>query len=315
MYCDPPYAPLSRTASFATTRPAAFTALDQRPGCRRRSWRRPSRSRLCCCRIRARRRSCPDLRRPGENRPACRSRVPARRAINSRAARRGPVDEIIVTNARARRLDERARSRMPRSPRREAQSQRPKNGFAAPLLAPRCAWTVIALSGRWALRASPMPRLPIPLPAPVGPASLRRRAKVAELADAPDLGSGTRKGMGVRVPPFAPFDSAVGSRRSALAQAELEAPTRPGSGSLAEVARRERGSPIELRALSMKTEFTDVTETQKTITIEIPTEVVDAEIDRVARATRSRRGSPASVPARCPPRSSSSASGTRSSTT
>ena len=29
-------------------------------------------------------------------------------------------------------------------------------------------------------------------------------AKVAELADAPDLGSGTRKGMWVRVPPFAP---------------------------------------------------------------------------------------------------------------
>ena len=28
-------------------------------------------------------------------------------------------------------------------------------------------------------------------------------AKVAELADAPDLGFGTRKGMGVRVPPFA----------------------------------------------------------------------------------------------------------------
>src|SRR6202023_2083136 len=29
-------------------------------------------------------------------------------------------------------------------------------------------------------------------------------AKVAELADAPDLGSGSRKAMGVRVPPFAP---------------------------------------------------------------------------------------------------------------
>ena len=28
-------------------------------------------------------------------------------------------------------------------------------------------------------------------------------AKVAELADAPDLGSGSRKAMGVRVPPFA----------------------------------------------------------------------------------------------------------------
>jgi hypothetical protein len=30
------------------------------------------------------------------------------------------------------------------------------------------------------------------------------RARVAELADAPDLGSGSRKAMGVRVPPFAP---------------------------------------------------------------------------------------------------------------
>ena len=29
------------------------------------------------------------------------------------------------------------------------------------------------------------------------------RAKVAELADAPDLGSGSRKAMGVRLPPFA----------------------------------------------------------------------------------------------------------------
>jgi trigger factor len=33
----------------------------------------------------------------------------------------------------------------------------------------------------------------------------------------------------------------------------------------------------------MKTEFTDVTETQKTITIEIPSDVVDAEINKVAR--------------------------------
>ena len=32
-------------------------------------------------------------------------------------------------------------------------------------------------------------------------------AKVAELADAPDLGSGSRKAMGVRLPPFASFDS------------------------------------------------------------------------------------------------------------
>ena len=33
----------------------------------------------------------------------------------------------------------------------------------------------------------------------------------------------------------------------------------------------------------MKTEFTDVSETQKTISIEIPPDVVDAEIDRIAR--------------------------------
>ena len=62
---------------------------------------------------------------------------------------------------------------------------------------------------------------------------------MAELADAPDLGSGTRKGMGVRVPPFA--------------------------------------------YPSMKTEFTDVSETQKTLTIEIPSDVVDAEINTVAK--------------------------------
>jgi hypothetical protein len=35
-------------------------------------------------------------------------------------------------------------------------------------------------------------------------ASGPRAAKVAELADAPDLGSGSRKAVGVQVPPFAP---------------------------------------------------------------------------------------------------------------
>src|ERR1051325_7251931 len=33
----------------------------------------------------------------------------------------------------------------------------------------------------------------------------------------------------------------------------------------------------------MKTEFEDVSETQKNITIEIPSDIVDAEIDRVAK--------------------------------
>ena len=35
--------------------------------------------------------------------------------------------------------------------------------------------------------------------------------------------------------------------------------------------------------LPMKTEFTDVSETQKTLTIEIPSDVVDAEINRIAQ--------------------------------
>src|SRR3954468_11102047 len=66
-------------------------------------------------------------------------------------------------------------------------------------------------------------------------------AKVAELADAPDLGSGSRKALGVRLPPFA------------------------------------------LLLRSMKTEFADVNETRKTVRVEIPTEAVTAEIDRIAK--------------------------------
>src|SRR5688500_20005222 len=38
-----------------------------------------------------------------------------------------------------------------------------------------------------------------------------------------------------------------------------------------------------LRVLPMKTEFTDVSDTQKTLTIEIPSDIVDAEINRVAK--------------------------------
>ena len=33
------------------------------------------------------------------------ARIPARRSINAKAAARGPVDELLVTNARASRLD------------------------------------------------------------------------------------------------------------------------------------------------------------------------------------------------------------------
>ncbi len=40
----------------------------------------------------------------------------------------------------------------------------------------------------------------------------------------------------------------------------------------------------------MKTEFTDVSETQKTVTIEIDSSVVDAEIDRVAQGYQEGQG-------------------------
>jgi trigger factor len=50
----------------------------------------------------------------------------------------------------------------------------------------------------------------------------------------------------------------------------------------------------------MKTEFTDITETQKTLTIEIPTDVVDAEIDRVARTYTKEARLPGFRPGKVP---------------
>ena len=51
----------------------------------------------------------------------------------------------------------------------------------------------------------------------------------------------------------------------------------------------------------MKTEFVDVNETRKNLRVEIPSNVVDAEIDKVARDYSKARGFPASGPARCRP--------------
>ena len=50
----------------------------------------------------------------------------------------------------------------------------------------------------------------------------------------------------------------------------------------------------------MKTEFIDVSETKKTLTIEIPTEVVDAEIDRVARGYTKQARLPGFRPGKVP---------------
>ncbi len=50
----------------------------------------------------------------------------------------------------------------------------------------------------------------------------------------------------------------------------------------------------------MKTEFTDVSETQKTLTIEIPSEVVDAEINRVAKGYSKEARLPGFRPGKVP---------------
>ena len=98
IYCDPPYAPLSRTACFANYTAQGFGHEDQR--------------RLQQALIAAARRgahvvlsnsSAPEIERLYSTREAKLAqlrikKVPARRAINSRAESRGPVTELIVTN-------------------------------------------------------------------------------------------------------------------------------------------------------------------------------------------------------------------------
>jgi DNA adenine methylase len=99
VYCDPPYAPLSTTSLFAHYTSDGFTIADH--------------ERLQAAIIEAAARgavvvvsnsSAPAIERAYESRAARRAglmvtRVPARRAINSRASARGPIDELIITNA------------------------------------------------------------------------------------------------------------------------------------------------------------------------------------------------------------------------
>jgi DNA adenine methylase len=105
VYCDPPYAPLSRTASFAHYTADGFSVFDQRrlqvavvEACHRGAHvvlSNSSAREIVALYGNA------DARRAG----LVVHRVPARRAINSRATARGPVDELIVTNAKARSLE------------------------------------------------------------------------------------------------------------------------------------------------------------------------------------------------------------------
>ncbi|HEY1305361.1 MAG TPA: Dam family site-specific DNA-(adenine-N6)-methyltransferase [Vicinamibacterales bacterium] len=106
VYCDPPYAPLSRTSSFAHYTAGGFSAFDQRrlqqaviDSCTRGAQVVVSNS------------SAAEIVRGYSSEAAQKARltirpVPARRSINSRASLRGPVEELIIANVRARSLDD-----------------------------------------------------------------------------------------------------------------------------------------------------------------------------------------------------------------
>jgi DNA adenine methylase len=100
VYCDPPYAPLSRTSNFAHYTADGFTAFDQRrlqqavvAACLRGAFVVVSNSSAVEI---VRGYTAPDAQRAGLRV----RRVPARRAINSRASSRGPVDELIISNVK-----------------------------------------------------------------------------------------------------------------------------------------------------------------------------------------------------------------------
>jgi DNA adenine methylase len=99
IYCDPPYEPLSRTSSFASYTAQGFTADDQR-----RLQREVVAAAKRGAHVVLSNSSAPlivALYTSGEAAAAGLQvqLVPARRSINSRAEMRGPVDEVIVTNA------------------------------------------------------------------------------------------------------------------------------------------------------------------------------------------------------------------------
>ena len=100
VYCDPPYAPLSRTSNFANYTAEGFTTFDQRrlqqaviAACARGAFVVVSNSSATeILRVY----TTPDAQKAGLGV----RHVPARRAINSRASARGPVDELIISNVK-----------------------------------------------------------------------------------------------------------------------------------------------------------------------------------------------------------------------
>jgi len=105
VYCDPPYAPLSRTSSFANYTADGFTAFDQRrlqqkvvAACKRGAHVVVSNS--SAAEILGAYTTTEAQRAGLQVRP-----VSARRAINSKASSRGPINELIISNVKATALE------------------------------------------------------------------------------------------------------------------------------------------------------------------------------------------------------------------
>jgi DNA adenine methylase len=119
VYCDPPYAPMSKTACFANYTAGGFTPADQ--------------LRLRQALVGAARRgasivlsnsAAPEIEELYATREASRAhlrieRVKARRAINSRADARGEIDELVITNT-----PQKPRLSMLKMPARATETQR-----------------------------------------------------------------------------------------------------------------------------------------------------------------------------------------------
>ena len=101
LYFDPPYAPLSKTARFTSYTAEGFDAGDQQR-------LRDLLVTLAAqgCHVVMSNSTAPEIAALYENSKEVKAaglqchRVPARRAINSKASRRGVVDEYVITNVR-----------------------------------------------------------------------------------------------------------------------------------------------------------------------------------------------------------------------
>jgi len=99
VYCDPPYAPLSRTASFT-----AYTAPGFDADAQRRLQQMVIRLAARGCRVLVSNSTADEIAALYERDEDARAvglrtlRIPARRAINSNASRRGAVEEYLIHN-------------------------------------------------------------------------------------------------------------------------------------------------------------------------------------------------------------------------